>query len=223
MTIQPTRASVIDLPPDRLLEAVEVYVAAFDRDPYMLHVLGAEDRRRAEGIRAMYHYALIEALPLVDWLVKGVIVDDGAASHGAANSGAVAGVALVFPPDTGASWPEAANAAWSRFCAFIGAEATERMDNLNEAVTLRRPDQPHFYLGDLAVNPRYQGQGHGRRLIDAVSVLSEAHPTSIGVALDTENERNVALYEHFGYRVVDHYFVDGLEIWSLFRPDRSKS
>lgn len=213
MPTQPALSGIIDLPIHRFEEAVEIYTAAFDRDPYMLHVLGADDLRRAAGIRAMYRWVLVDAQLPMGWQLKAALDgEDGQHSP-------VTGIALLYPPGGHDDWPEPVVAAWERFRALIGPESSERLDHMNEAVALRRPRQPHIYLSDLAVHPRYQGQGQGGRLIAAVSALSAAHPTSAGVALDTENARNVTLYEHFGYHVTDHYFVDGLETWSLFCPN----
>jgi hypothetical protein len=39
------------------------------------------------------------------------------------------------------------------------------------------------------------------------------------VGLDTENEINVPFYERFGYQVVAHTQMDGIDLWSMFRPD----
>jgi hypothetical protein len=57
--------------------------------------------------------------------------------------------------------------------------------------------------------------------------LSRAHGLSSGVSLTTESRPNVALYEHFRYRVRGWARVgDGLETWTLFwkkgRPSMPK-
>ena len=63
------------------------------------------------------------------------------------------------------------------------------------------------------------GKGYARLLIHAVHDLSLNDPSSDGVALTTETAENVPLYEHFGYRVVGHEQLDGLETWMMYRPD----
>ena len=74
----------------------------------------------------------------------------------------------------------------------------------------------------LGVLPGYQGQGHGGALLDAVHALAEPHPTATGVYLDTETEKNVGLYERFGYRVVGREQLADLPIWCMFRPNHGR-
>ncbi|MFQ5795461.1 MAG: hypothetical protein ACE5JP_10490 [Candidatus Bipolaricaulia bacterium] len=71
----------------------------------------------------------------------------------------------------------------------------------------------------MGVHPETQGKGHRRALLNAIHALSEAHPTSIGVALDTENPVNVPLYKHFGYRIVKKTKLDDVDVWCMFRPN----
>lgn len=80
------------------------------------------------------------------------------------------------------------------------------------------PTEPHHHLGMIGVRGEHQGEGLGRALMEAVQAAAEADSASLGVSLTTEVARNVALYEHFGYRVVGHSRVaPTLETWSLFR------
>ena len=57
------------------------------------------------------------------------------------------------------------------------------------------------------------------RVFDHIHRLSAAHPESTGVRLTTELRENLALYERFGYAISGHAQLDGLESWSMFRPD----
>jgi hypothetical protein len=52
-----------------------------------------------------------------------------------------------------------------------------------------------------------------------IGAISARHPSSIGVGLDTENEINVSIYEGFGYKLIAHTKVAGLDLWSMFRPN----
>ena len=49
--------------------------------------------------------------------------------------------------------------------------------------------------------------------------MSERHPDSTGVCLNTESVGNVSFYEHMGYRIVGHRPIDILETWCMFRPN----
>jgi hypothetical protein len=61
--------------------------------------------------------------------------------------------------------------------------------------------------------------GYGRRLLDEVQALSDAHPTSTGVGLDTEKPSNVSFYEHCGYRVTGKTNLKHVDIWCMFREN----
>jgi ribosomal protein S18 acetylase RimI-like enzyme len=81
------------------------------------------------------------------------------------------------------------------------------------------PREPHYYLGMIGVLPELQGRGLARLILDEVHALSENDPGSTGVLLTTETERNLPLYERFGYTVIGRAEVEDLISWSLFRPD----
>ena len=62
------------------------------------------------------------------------------------------------------------------------------------------PDEPHWYLDHIAVLPERQGEGIGSALIRWG--LKRATDDGACAFLETGRERNVGLYEHFGFRVV---------------------
>ncbi|WP_175653625.1 GNAT family N-acetyltransferase [Pseudomonas sp. Marseille-P9899] len=56
-------------------------------------------------------------------------------------------------------------------------------------------------LSNVAVNPAFQGQGHGRRLIDFAEARAlEAGFSLIRLYTNAAMQTNVALYERLGYR-----------------------
>lgn len=62
------------------------------------------------------------------------------------------------------------------------------------------PDEPAWFLDLVAVDPSVQGRGLGTRLIR--HGLELARGTSLPAFLETGQERNVSLYERFGFHVV---------------------
>jgi len=102
----------------------------------------------------------------------------------------------------------------------LGTEAQARYEAYSEVTRGFTPAQPHYYLSMLGIRRRFAGRGLARPLLERVQALSLADRTSTGVALETEDRRNVGFYEHFGYRQVGHERVaDGVESWGFFRPD----
>jgi GNAT superfamily N-acetyltransferase len=80
--------------------------------------------------------------------------------------------------------------------------------------------EPHHHLNMIGVIRSHAGRGLARPLLEAVHDMSARDPQSTGVSLSTELERNVSLYEHFGYRRLGHVRVgEGLESWGFFRPN----
>ena len=100
----------------------------------------------------------------------------------------------------------------------LSRPAVRMVNSYGAAVRRAAPRAPHHYLTMIGVRPAYQGQGVASSLLAAVVDAADADPVSTGVALDTENEENVALYEHKGFVMTCRQVVDGMPVYSMFRP-----
>jgi ribosomal protein S18 acetylase RimI-like enzyme len=87
----------------------------------------------------------------------------------------------------------------------------------SEEMRQRHIRPPFWYLQLLGVDPRRHGKGHGALLLR--SMLSRLDRENIPSCLDTENESNVAMYEHFGFRVVESSTIprSNSPIWLMAR------
>ena len=54
-----------------------------------------------------------------------------------------------------------------------------------------------FYIGRLAVQPQWQGRGCGSALLEAM--IARAEPNRLVLFTSTKSERNLRLYERFGF------------------------
>jgi ribosomal protein S18 acetylase RimI-like enzyme len=63
----------------------------------------------------------------------------------------------------------------------------------------------HFYLAILAVDPKYQGKGYASKLLNAM--LSELDNKTLPCYVETEGARNVAIYLHFGFGIIDEFDI----------------
>jgi len=108
--------------------------------------------------------------------------------------------------------------------AELGAETRARYHAYAAATQRVAIAAPHHHLNMIGVRRSHQGLGLARVLLDAVHDLASADDQSAGVSLTTEGPENVALYEHFGYRVEGHARVaPDLETWTMFRAARGES
>ena len=123
------------------------------------------------------------------------------------------GVAVWMPPDhTSVSSPVPG----------ISQDALDRMAYWGrQAGSIRKRHVPsaHWFLMIIGVVPEFQGRGHaGILLAPMLARIEEQH---LPCYLDTELEKNVAMYQHFGFRVVDDTEVAGTGVrsWGMLRED----
>ena len=72
---------------------------------------------------------------------------------------------------------------------------------------------PHLYLYNLAVHPEHQKKGYASKLLDPV--LANLDCLGLACYLETP-ERNIPLYEHFGFHVVDQVFLSEFDSVAYF-------
>jgi ribosomal protein S18 acetylase RimI-like enzyme len=81
----------------------------------------------------------------------------------------------------------------------------------------RHVPYPHWYLGLLAVDLRHQGKGHASALLRPVLEILER--AKMPCYLETHKKENVALYEHFGFHVLEGLELPGTGVkqWCLLK------
>jgi ribosomal protein S18 acetylase RimI-like enzyme len=78
------------------------------------------------------------------------------------------------------------------------------------------PREPHWHVGPLGVHPDAQGKGVGASLLQAfLSTVDEAGEPAF---LETDVERNVIIYQRFGFEVVDSEVIGGVNTQFMWRP-----
>ncbi|MFC1899443.1 GNAT family N-acetyltransferase [Chloroflexota bacterium] len=83
----------------------------------------------------------------------------------------------------------------------------QAMDKYIERKHKELAPNEHWYLALLAVDPKYQGQGYASRLLN--EMLSDIDEEDLLCNLETDNDKNVSMYQHFGFIVVDEFIVPG--------------
>ena len=77
----------------------------------------------------------------------------------------------------------------------------------------------HWYFSVIGVDPNFQGKGFASSLIKPM--LARIDKEQLGCYLDTNNEKNVGLYQHFGFKVLKKYQIPGTNVinWSMLREN----
>jgi ribosomal protein S18 acetylase RimI-like enzyme len=179
-------------------EAVGTLAVAFAADPVIRWLL-------PDGARYVTHFPRLLRL-----------VGDVSAGAGAVDTmGNGAGAALWIAPGT--RLPE------EEFAGLLrqSVEAT-RLDDafaLLEQMDQYHPEQPHWYLPFIGVDPLHQGRGHGSALLR--TSLARCERDGLPAYLEASSPRNRALYERHGFDVVAEVRVaDCPPLWPMWRAAR---
>ena len=78
------------------------------------------------------------------------------------------------------------------------------------------PDEPHFYLNTVGVQPSLAGQGHGGAIIR--HTLDLADVDGWPCYLESSSPRNIPLYERLGFEVIHEIALpNGPKMWGMWR------
>ena len=102
---------------------------------------------------------------------------------------------------------------------FLASGPLRSLQGLRAFVATERkhPKEPHYYLASVGVEPASQGQGFGSALLEEMMPRIDAE--KMPSYLLSSNERNLPLYERFGYQVVEEMQIPhgGPLVWSMWR------
>jgi len=195
------------LPPGHAEQAVDVLVDSFYEYPAMQHIIDEAGTAYEGHLRKLMRFFVAARYSRDEPAL--VVKKDGRAV-------AAAIISTPLHRDPLPSLAKHREAVWQE----LGLEARGRYEALGEFWRLFVLPELHYHLYVIGVLKSHAGKGYGRVLLDAVHGLSHEDHVSTGVSLNTEDENNVSLYEHFGYEVMGHVKVNGvLDTWVMFRPD----
>jgi ribosomal protein S18 acetylase RimI-like enzyme len=201
-----TGAAAIDLGTEWVEDSRRLLAAAFKSDPVVRYVCDAASEAFEERRHALYAS-----------LVR-LQVESGEPRLGVVHDGRLVAVChLLRPAARMRLWAEAMHAL--RLLWKLGPSALVRGAHFVRVAARCHPVTPHWYVVTIAVDPASRGQGYAGVLLRAIHERSEDDPGSTGVALDTQNPRNVTLYERFGYRVTREEDVGPIHSCCMLRPD----
>ena len=99
----------------------------------------------------------------------------------------------------------------------------QAVDHVAETRHREHAPGPHWYLWVIGVDPAHQGKGIAGQLMQAV--FERADRDELRCYLETHKETNVAIYEHYGFRVVSRTPISGhpITMWGMLRSPGNRS
>ena len=102
----------------------------------------------------------------------------------------------------------------------LGWESGQKMKSFGDyidSVHKRLIPYKHWFLQTIAVDPQFQGKGYAGKLLRPMLIRIDEE--CLPCYLETIDEANVSLYEHFGFEVVDKSEVPktSLTNWAMVR------
>ena len=127
-----------------------------------------------------------------------------------------AGVVVWIPPG-GADALIASDRAVRQRLATLTFDDAARYGVLWEWLEDRLPDEPHWLLDAIGVDPRRQGEGIGGAMV--AWGVTRADRDGVPAVLETGRERTVRFYERFGFRVIEQADAPdgGPTVWFMRR------
>ncbi len=189
---------------DDLPDATDCMVGAFSADP-LLGALFDDSPLRRDPAAALFFGLLLEVRLALNMPALVAKVDDS-----------LVGVAMGYdtaPPE----WPAGFQQRWQEFEAINPALAA-RFATYDRIAAAAGLNMPHYYLGVLAVHPKFQGMGIGKALIGAFLDLSGRDSRSQGTSLETASPSNIELYGRFGFQTQSTGALDRVTLWCMFCP-----
>lgn len=102
----------------------------------------------------------------------------------------------------------------------MGAALPRQLKLLNLWGT-QDPHRGHWHLGPIGVSPELHGRGIGKELLE--SFLKMVDEQNSPAYLETDVDKNVLLYERFGFKVVSQADFEGVNNRFMWREARGRS
>ncbi len=187
----------------QLTVCIDVLAQAFSDDPLMAYIWPDATRRRA----ALYRWFAIS--------IRGHHFHSGRVDF---TGTSVKGIEAVAVWDSPGQWQTSATSTVRSFPKLLSALRTRIPAALHVRKTLdaHHPDRPHWYLSNIGTLSSARGQGLAGALLE--HQLAECDRTETPAYLVCTMDRNIGLYEHFGFTVTEEFSLEpATPLWSMWR------
>ncbi|MDA1010421.1 MAG: GNAT family N-acetyltransferase [Chloroflexi bacterium] len=173
---------------------------AFDDDPFFNFLVKQDDRREQRLRRFMDAGLMKLTFPYGETYMTEA--GDGAA--------------LWNPPDGRPHGLRTDLSLLPVIAQVAGLGGMPRVISTLSLVEKKHPKEPHYYLLGIGVDPARQGKGVGSSLLAPMAERLDRE--GVPGYLESSKERNIPLYERFGFRVVDELKLpNGPSVWPMWR------
>ncbi|MCU0652187.1 MAG: GNAT family N-acetyltransferase [Candidatus Omnitrophica bacterium] len=125
------------------------------------------------------------------------------------------GAAMWLPSEYAIMTPELmAKAGVEELNVVMGKEFLAKVKPVYDFVEYRHTQNapfPHWYLAFIGVDPDFQGKGFAGKLIKPM--LSRIEAENLPCYLETQIEKNVSIYQHYGFKLIEKFFVPNTEMY----------
>jgi len=188
-----------------ILEGANLISEAFLDDPKIIFFLPNKDKRIE-----ILHYLWIFLLK--DGLRNGKIF---------APTSKLEGIAIWYPPNKVhiGVWRGLRSGILKVITKF-GRITIRKMNQINKIIKqihIKHISEPHWYLSLIAVKPEFQGRGYASQLLKPM--IKRIKNQGFPIYRETNNLKNVSLYEHFNFKVVEEFMIQNTTIkhWSMIK------
>ena len=125
-----------------------------------------------------------------------------------------------------AEWPNCQMRLGEKFrtapgMAWVLGSALPRQLKLLSLRSNQDPPRTHWHLGPIGVDPQLQGHGIGKALL--AGFLKMVDEQGSHAYLETDVDRNVALYESFGFEIIAQADFEGVNNRFMWREARARA
>lgn len=174
---------------DESRQAVRIFTDAFVNDTLFLYSFPGEKQRR-RLTKIIYEFVVFEIVPMMKLKLKGLYVNNKLIS-----------VCTYSTPESKTEWTDELAAVVNRMWRRGKDDSIRLIGGYSMNSRKFKISRPHIYFNELAVTPKEQGKGYGKKMFEYVESQCRKHTTAKSVWLDTPNPENVKIYKHFGYTV----------------------
>lgn len=130
------------------------------------------------------------------------------------------GITLCLPSEFSYITPERSKECGDEvFFYMLGKKYLERLSVTSHPNEIHEQliKEPHIYLMVIAVDPKYQRKGFGRKLL--LPMLEHLDKHNLKCYLDTNKKNNALYYQNFGFNVMKEFEIKntGITNWSMLR------